>query len=144
MILTHLILFGFFPGAGGTAAPVATTQEVNSSKRVIYKEAKKKQHSSIYTIQEKANRELVKLYEKTPEVLKDVAPIEISIPAPKTKPEVIEVTVPLLPSTTFVLPPLEPIPEPVQTVTQTISLPDEMDDEDAISAILALIQEGHI
>jgi hypothetical protein len=143
MILTHLILFGFFPGAGGSASPVATTQDVNSSKR-IYKEAKNKSHSSIYTIQEKANRELVKLYEKTPEVLKDAATIEISIPAPKSKPEEVTVTVPLLPSTTFALPPLPTVQAEAPVITQTMTLPDDMDDEDAIEAILALIQAGAV
>lgn len=133
-------MFGFFPGAGGNGS-VSTTQPVNSSKP-IYKEAKKKQHSSIYTIQEKANRELVKLYEKTPEVLKDSAPIEITIPAPKAKPTEVTVTVPLLPSTTFDLPPLPTVQAEAPVITQTISLTDDMDDEDAIEAILALIHAG--
>jgi hypothetical protein len=147
MILTHLILFGFFPGAGGEIAPVVQSfPEPNSSKR-IYKEAKKKHHSSIYAIQEKANRELFKLYEKTPEVLENTAPIEISIPAPKTKPTEVTVTVPVLlpPSTTFVLPPLPPlaiVQAEAPVITQTITLPDDMDDKEAIEAILALIQAG--
>lgn len=132
-------MFGFFPGAGGT--PTATTQPVNSSKP-IYKEAKKKQHSSIYTIQEKANRELVKLYEKTPEALKDAAPIEITIPAPKAKPEEVTVTAPLLTSTTFDLPSMPTVQAEAPVITQTISLTDDMDDEDAIEAILALIHAG--
>lgn len=118
---------------------------------------KKTKHSSIYEIQEKANRELVKLYEKTPEVLENAEPIEISIPAPKTKPAEALVTVPVLPQIEAIpeykpdyskpvsIPVFIPVkakPAPVkQVVEQKITIPDEMDDEEAIAAILALIQE---
>lgn len=152
--------YGVFSPAIVPVIPVP--QDVNSSIRIPHKEAKKRAHSSIYTIQEKANRELVKIYEKTHEVLAEVAPIEISIPEPITKPTEVRVTVPLPPSTTFALPPMPPaqdhiIVEAIQpeaialpatppaeapVITQTISLTDDMDDEDAIEAILAIIHAG--
>jgi hypothetical protein len=150
MILTHLILFGFFPGAGGEIAPIESAfPDSNSGKPKRYKEREKKNHSSIYTIQEKANSELVKLYEKTPKVLEESAPIEISIPAHKTKPSVVLVTAPLLPPPEDLKPiaPLSIAPqlEPEikgRVIEQTISIPDEMDDEEAVDAILALIHAG--
>lgn len=134
----------------GTVATVESGGGGRASKKKHEQELKK--HSSIFEIQEKANREFVKLYDKTPEALQGKEPIEISIPAPKSKPEEAIVAVALPPSTTFLLPPVLPLPDarpaPVMAakvtpkiITNKIIIPDEMDDEEAITAILALIQE---
>lgn len=137
----------WFNSWGDSWGTVTTAQSSGDSRK---RKDEKKKHSSIFEIQEKANRELVKLYEKTPEVLEDSAPIEISIPAPKTKPSDALVTIPLLPPTTFLLPQplLDALPAPVmvakvtpKVLTETIIIPDEMDDEEAIAAVLALLQE---
>jgi hypothetical protein len=133
---------------GNSWGTVTTAQSSGDSRK---RKDEKKKHSSIYEIQEKANRELIKLYEKIPEVLEQSAPIEISIPAPKIKPSEALVTVPVLPIPEPVIPKIQPLNIPVympvsvkptkQVIEQKISIPDEMDDEEAIAAVLALLQE---